>query len=127
TDANFTNPAPVSASTIGLAPNAENSKSILIWDGDEVTVTADVSVDELTIENSAGSKLIVDDNVTVTLENGAGNDLTMGVDSRLEVNGAIINLGTIAGSTAAATTFESGSKYEHRQNAGVIPLATWHA
>lgn len=128
TAADFLNPPPVSATTIGLAPNAGNSLSINIVGGHQVTVTADVTADQLVIDNNAGnSRLIINSGVVFTLADGPGNDLNfVGGNSRLNVNGTLRNFGQINGSTAATTNFFANSLYEHKQNGGVIPTATWN-
>jgi hypothetical protein len=127
TDAAFTNPAPVSASTIGYGPNAANSLSILIRNNHQVAVTANVDADQLTIDNTVNSKLTIDSLIVFTLKDGVGNDLTLNANSRLEVKGTLINEGQITGSAATTTTFAANSLYEHSQNGGLVPISTWDA
>jgi hypothetical protein len=126
TDPAFSNPAPVSATTIGLAPTADNSLSILIRLGHQVAVTANVTADQLSIDNTANSRLTINNGVEFTLADGPGNDLTVTTNSRLDVNGTLVNFGQISGSTATISNFFANSVYDHRQDAGIIPTATWN-
>jgi hypothetical protein len=126
TDPLFLNPVPVSATTIGLAPTASNSLSILVRLGHQVAVTANVTADQLSIDNTANSRLTVNNGVVFTLADGPGNDLTVTTNSRLDVNGTLVNFGQISGSTSTISNFFAGSVYDHRQNAGTIPTATWN-
>lgn len=44
----------------------------------------------------------------------------------LTINGNLINSGAIT-STAATLSFNSGASYQHAQNGGTVPTATWNA
>ncbi|MDY6987932.1 MAG: DUF4347 domain-containing protein, partial [Thermodesulfobacteriota bacterium] len=70
----------------------DSSLGITIQDGNTVTVTADVTIDQTTVES--GATLTINSGVTLTIANGDGTDLT--------VTGTLTNSGTItcaAGST----------------------------
>lgn len=80
-----------------------------------VTVTVDVTVDQVTIES--GGTVTITSGDDWTIANGTGTDLT--VDGTVTNSGLIIPTGTIQ--------FNSGSTYNHNQNGGTIPTATWNA
>ncbi len=124
TDVNFVSPAGVAAT---VAPTADNSLGITIMSGHTITVTAGnpAIADQLTITNAANTALTIASGATLTIANGLGNDLTIaGTTARLNINGTLSNTGVISGSTAA-TTIVNGT-YEHAQNGGTIPTATWN-
>ena len=89
--------------------------TITIQNGHTVTVTSSVSTDETTI--NAGGQVTVNSGVTLTVADGTGTDLN--------VSGTIVNQGTI--SPTGTIAFNSGSTYQHSQNGGTIPTATWNA
>ncbi len=81
-----------------------------------VTVTANVTVDQVTVD--AGGKVTVN-NVTLTIANGAAaTDFT--VNGTLEATG-----GSGAITTTGALAFGSGGSYIHNRNGSLIPTATW--
>ena len=88
-----------------------------------------VTIDQTTIAATGG--LQIDATGTVTVANGAGNDLTITSGATLGVTGTLIcnNSAVISGSTSTTTTFQSGSVYQHlyTTSQGIIPLATWDA
>jgi hypothetical protein len=96
-------------------PTSTNS-TVTILNGHTVTVTASISVDEVTV--NTGGQVIVNSSQTLTVANGAGTDLT--------VNGVINNAGTIS-QTGASLAFGSGSKYVHALDGGTIPTAAWNS
>ncbi|MDW8331897.1 MAG: T9SS type A sorting domain-containing protein, partial [Cyclobacteriaceae bacterium] len=117
------NPAPSTpTSAVGV---------ITIRTGHTVTVPSGFSVtaDQLTVQSSA--TLEIEGTGTLTIADGAGNDLTINTGASLNVFGTLIlnNSAVIAGSTATTTTFQSGSVYVHQYTTtqGAIPLATWDA
>ncbi|MFN8285727.1 MAG: T9SS type A sorting domain-containing protein [Chitinophagales bacterium] len=134
-DPSFTSPAPVAAIVL---PTAANSDGVLIKTGDNVSLPASVSIDDLTI---AGT-LTVNAAQTLTILNGAAaTDMTVNgsivnngiltlntASSVCQINGTITNNtgGTVTG-TAASLLFGAGSTYNHALNGGVIPTATWNA
>lgn len=91
------------------------SGAINILSGHTVTVSANTSTDQLTVD--AGGQLTVNSTVTLTLANGTGTDLTN--------NGTVVNTGTITVNAGAAISHAASSIYRHAQNAGTIPTATW--
>lgn len=101
---------------------------ITIQTGHTVNVPAgySVSVDQFVI---SGTLQIINTG-TVTIANGAGTDLTVS-GGGLSVSGLLIcsNGATLAGTTAANTTFFNGSRYRHMYTTteGNIPLATWQS
>ncbi len=124
TDVNFVSPAGVTAT---VPPSADNSLGIIIMSGHTITVTAGnpAIADQLTISNAANTALTVANGASLTIVNGLGNDLTIaGTTARLNINGTLTNGGAVIGSTVA-TTIVNGT-YEHAQNGGTIPTATWN-
>ncbi|MCX6237610.1 MAG: hypothetical protein NTY07_08655 [Bacteroidia bacterium] len=93
--------------------NAANT--ITIQNTHVVTVTASVSVDLVTV--NTGGQVTVNTGQTLTIANGAGTDMT--------VDGTLVNSGTIT--TTGALAFGSGGTYQHAQDGGTIPAATWNA
>ena len=75
-----------------------------------------VTVDQVEIESSG--KVTVNSGVTWTIADGAD-----AVDCNID--GTIYNQGTIA--TTGVLSFGSGSTYQHAQDGGTIPTATWDA
>jgi hypothetical protein len=73
-----------------------------------------VSIDQ-TIVNS-GAQININSGITLTIANGTGTDLI--------VNGTIGNSGTIT--PTGTISFASGGIYQHSQNGGAIPTATWN-
>lgn len=130
TDPTFTSPAPQPAV---IAPNATNSEGILITSGDVVTVSASATADNLVVE---GTLTVPGSNITLTINNGTGDDLTInsGGELRLQnngtpglltptsaqivVNGKIFNAGTM--NAVGSIVFNAGSEYEHAKNGGSI-------
>ena len=90
---------------------------ITILSGHTVTVTANVTADQIVI--NSGGFLIINSGVTLTLANGSATDLN--------VTGTIKNAGTITISAGAAIVFNNGGKYQHNYTTtgGTIPTATW--
>jgi len=101
----------------------------------------------LTINNAAGTDLVVNTgstltvstNVDFTMAAGATGTIdgvltivagrtftTSGVATITTVNGTINNTGTVT-STATGLVFSASGIYNHAQNAGTIPTATWNA
>ena len=88
---------------------------ITIQNGNTVTVTTNVTVDQVTI--AAGGQVTVNTGQTLTIANGTGTDMT--------VNGTLVNSGTIT--TTGTLAFNSGSIYQHARNGGTVPTATWNS
>lgn len=98
-----------------LAPD-NNANTITVVSGHTVTtVAASVSIDQATI--NSGGQISVSGGQTLTIGNGTGTDLT--VDGTLYSAGTITTTGTIA--------VNATGTYQHAQNGGTIPTATWDA
>jgi hypothetical protein len=97
-----------------LTPTS-SANIITIQNTHTVTVTASVSADQFTV--NAGGQLTVSSGQTLTIADGIGTDLT--------VNGTLVNSGSIT--TTGTLVFNSTSAYQHNQNGGTIPTATWNA
>ncbi|MBP7496481.1 MAG: hypothetical protein KA792_02295 [Bacteroidales bacterium] len=130
---NWSNPSIWEYNTCGsayfpaiTAPDYSNNDGIIIQNGHIVTVDVDVTADQLTIDNTANSTLIINNGVILTINDGVGNDLELNTNSRLTVNGTLINQGQINGSTATTTTFNNNSVYNHSVNGGTVPTAIWN-
>ncbi len=123
-------------------PTVANSSSVLIANGHIINITANLTIDQVTIQS--GGTLIVDPSIILTLANGAGNEITVdaggdltnngtiafgGIPNRnVVVNGALNNNGTFTGLTSAKLTFNAGSNYFHQfVDGGTIPAAGWNA
>ncbi len=90
---------------------------ITIQNGHTVTVTANVSADQIVIES--GGRLNVNASRTLTIANGTGTDLIN--------NGTVGNTGVISLGSGSTIAHAAGGTYIHSQNAGTIPTATWSA
>lgn len=94
-----------------LTPNS-SAAAINILNTHTVTVTANVTVDELIIEG--GAQVIVNSGVTLTAANGTGNDII--------VYGVLRNLGTLT-LTGTMQVFSQGV-YDHGVDGASIALPT---
>ena len=116
------------------APSSANNV-INIQNGHTVTLTSNVTADQLTID--AGGILVINSTRTLTINNGTGTDFTingtLNNSGTLSQNGALVNNGTLLNSSTitlnagASMTNGAGSFYQHAQNGGTIPSATWNA
>jgi len=88
--------------------------SVYVSNGDVITIDEDVSIDQTTV--NTGAKLIIDDGVTATLQDGSGTDLD--VWSTLEKRGSLTR------SSGAEIKVENGATYQHNTAANVS-TATW--
>jgi hypothetical protein len=105
-------------STWGAAsstPTNTNNSGITIQNTNTVTVTAAVSIDEAVV--NTGGQININSGITLTIADGSGIDLTD--------NGTIVNSGTIT--PTGTISFASGGTYQHSQDGGTIPTATWNA
>ena len=91
------------------------ANTITIQNPHTITVTASVSIDQVTV--NPGGQVTVNAGQILTIANGSGTDMT--------VDGALVNSGTIT--TTGTLAFNSGSSYEHARNGGTIPIATWNS
>ncbi|MFM2082515.1 MAG: hypothetical protein RL380_1206, partial [Verrucomicrobiota bacterium] len=103
-----------------LTPTSANNTNITIFSPHTVTVTANVSADQLTVQSGATN--VVNSGITFTIVDGSGTDMSVG--------GVVKNAGTVA--TTGTVEFTGTGKYQHNfasiTNAvlGVIPTATWN-
>ncbi len=84
-----------------------NSNTITILTGHTVTITANVSTDETTI--NAGGALVVSPNVVLTINDGTGADLTVSNGSSMTIRSTSAGTGSIgnsAGTVAGNVTIE---------------------
>ena len=92
---------------------------------------------DLTI--ASGASLTLGTNVSLTLASSATADIsgaltinssrtynTDGTSVVTTVTGTIVNSGTVSSTTASKLLFQGGSTYEHAQNGGTVPTATWN-
>ena len=125
--------------TIGrltLQNNADVTLSILF--GTRTLIIGNSAGDDLVINN--GTSLSFENDVNITL-NGSANaaiDGTLSIRSGstyntdgasvvTNVNGTIINEGNVTCTTASKLVFNAASTYNHSQDGGDIPTATWDA
>jgi hypothetical protein len=99
-----------------VATPTSGNNVITIQNGHTVTVTANVSVDQVVIET--GGIVNVNAGRTVTINNGAGTDFIN--------NGTINNTGTINLSASATMLHDTNGVYAHTQNGGSVTTATWN-
>jgi hypothetical protein len=90
---------------------------ITILNGHTVTVTANVTADQVVV--GTGAQVTLPSGDTLTISNGTGTDLS--------VSGLFNNSGTITRNTGATIVFNSGSTFQHAVDGGTIPTATWNA
>lgn len=95
-------------------PNS-GSGNIQIRSPHVVTISTSTNADQMIIEDGGG---IIVNNVTFTIANGAGTDLT--------VRGEVVLQGTSGVITPTGTiVFQSGGLYQHSRSTGTVPTATW--
>ena len=128
TTGNWNNAATWESSTDGLTWSAAASTpsstdgTITIRNGHTVTITAAVSIDQVTVDN--GGIVIHSGAGTVTLADGTGTDLTINGTWRRTVSTHAISI-----SSGATISVGSNGIYEHELAAGggSIPTATWNS
>lgn len=104
--------------------------SISIQSGHVVTVTADVTVDQLTV--NTGGTVLVNSGVKLTVADGTGTDIA--VSGTLTVNGTVRLDGTAVTftTTNGTVSYGAGSRHEHATNNNNVPKTagsgsvTWH-
>ncbi|MBK6398444.1 MAG: hypothetical protein IPF75_09295 [Bacteroidetes bacterium] len=72
------------------------------FSGHTVTITGNLTADQIVV-NSGGT--LVQNSVTLTLNNGTGTDLN--------VSGTFRNGGTVSINSSAVIAYQSGGKYQH--------------
>lgn len=90
------------------------SAEITILNEHTVTMSADVSADNMTI--ASGGQLIVSSGLTLTVTNGTGTDLT--------INGTLINSGTVI--ATGTIVVGNGGLFDHNQSNMNVPVITWN-
>lgn len=99
-------------------PPTSANGTITIRNGHTVTVTANVTVDQVVVES--GGNLTVGA-ATLTIANGTGTDLN--------VNGTLATTTSTSAAftinTGATIAVNAGATYIHARNGGTIPTATW--
>ncbi|MCW5554740.1 MAG: DUF4082 domain-containing protein [Verrucomicrobiae bacterium] len=98
------------------SPSTAAVDEITIRNGHTITITASLAVDQVTVES--GAQITVNSGQTFTIEDGPGTDLA--------VAGTVQNAGTLSFTSGATAAFQAGAVYQHSQNGGVIPTATWN-
>ncbi|MBW6502477.1 MAG: fibronectin type III domain-containing protein, partial [Bacteroidales bacterium] len=101
--------------TAGTAPNSL-SGTITIRYGHEITVTSNLTVDQVMITGSG--QVTINPGVTLTIADGDD-------DIDFFVRGTLINGGAIT--ATGILGFDSGSVYQHTANGGAIPATVWDA
>ncbi len=93
--------------------------NITVRNGHTINITANLSLDEITIEN--GAAVNINGGANVTIANGTGTDVTL--------NGTIKNIGTFTLASGATMNVGATGVYEDAQPATAgtitIPTATW--
>jgi hypothetical protein len=105
-----------------------SSNTIVIRDGDTLSVLQTITVDQVIVEPNA--VIIIngpgaDTNVVMHISNGP-------FDNDMEVHGKIIATGIqyqspFSLNAVGVLSFEDGSVYEHNQNGGGIPISQWRS
>ena len=88
---------------------------ITIQTGHTATVSAAATLDQVVV--ASGGILTVSSGQTLSIANGTGTDLS--ISGTVNNSGIITPTGTIV--------FNAASNYNHTQNGGTIPTATWNA
>ena len=140
TDGTTKNVTAVPTQTIGRLLVNSNT-NITLQSGGTITLTVGNGTGN-DIVIPSGSSLIIggSNNLTVTLASSATADIsgtltinngrtynTNGTSVVTTVTGSIINAGTITNSTASKLLFNNSSIYQHNQDGGAIPNATWNS
>ncbi|MCJ7446672.1 MAG: DUF2341 domain-containing protein, partial [Bacteroidales bacterium] len=108
-DGSFWQPAP-------SAPN-QNDGVITIRNGHTATLTTNRTLNQLVVES--GGILTINTGQVLTLSNFPGTEL--------DVYGTVNNYGSFTINAGATISFNANSIYNHTQNGGTIPVATWNA
>ena len=98
----------------GAAP-VQSDNVITIRTGNTATVSSNKTIDQVFVES--GGVLCINSGQTLTIANGTGTDLN--VSGTINNSGIITPTGTII--------FNSSSSYNHNQDGGTIPTATWNS
>ncbi len=126
--------------TAGAAPTSA-SGAIEIRSGHTVTITATVTVDQVTVNGT----LSLNSGITLTLNSGAGDEILINVGGVFNNSGTLqqnilpgrvvkvfgtynmLEGGVVSNAASNENLFESGSTYNHKYTVtpGTIPQATW--
>jgi hypothetical protein len=135
----FNTPGTITFSTLPTANISYNSLTI-----NQGTITLAGTTRTFTLGGNTGidftiasGATLIATNVNITLANSATATIagtynnpntfnTDGTSVATTVTGMVVNSGTITNSTASKLNFNSGSTYQHAQNGGTIPTATWN-
>ena len=90
---------------------------ITILEGHTVTVAGVDSADQVTV--AAGGTLEIQAGGVLKVKNGIGVDLS--------VDGTVRNSGSISVADGATLAFANAGVYDHAQDGGIIPTASWKA
>jgi hypothetical protein len=106
-------------------PNYSNAYSITIQEGHTVTITADVTIDQVMV--AAGGQLTLDNGVDLTIANGSNTDFDVYGIFRNGTGTSNSAGGTVHQNSGSTVVFENGSIYQHgfTNTSGSIPVATW--
>jgi len=97
-----------------IYPTASDG-TITVRSSHEVTVSDDISVDQVII--ATGSQVNVSSGYSLTIDDDGTDDIDF------KVYGTVVNSGTIT--PIGKLAFNSGSTYQHAEDGGTIPVATW--
>ena len=97
-----------------VPPDDANSSGIIVRAGDVVTVTSDVSADDLIVDGT----LTINAGQTFTVADG-----TAATDMLVSTSGIVNNSGVVT--STGTTAFDGNATYNHTQNGGILPTATW--
>ncbi|WP_296620946.1 T9SS type A sorting domain-containing protein [Marivirga sp.] len=134
------------AAWVNMANTPTSANGVVsILNSHNVTVTAAVTVDQITINN--GGQITVASGISLTINDGSGDDLTVnsggtltnlgtfktgtggkgGPAGQVRVLGVFENQGSVTNFSSANLFFESGSVYDHQftTTEGTVPSASW--
>jgi len=120
-----------------VAPTS-SSGTISILSTHTVLVTANLTIDQTTVQS--GALLQVDVTITLTVNDGIGTDLVINSGGNFQLtddgifDGSFLNVagyinnsgGFLLDTNFSTVSFQSGSTYEHSQNGGNIPVSSWN-
>ncbi|HEX4373453.1 MAG TPA: hypothetical protein VHZ50_09150, partial [Puia sp.] len=88
-----------------------------------VTVLNNVTISTASI---TASNVIINSGASLAISSGRILTLSSGSDTALYVLGTLSNAGTVTLGSGALITVENGGVYNHAENAGTVPVATWN-
>ncbi len=105
-----------------LSPTS-SATSITVMNTHNITVTSAVTGEAITV--NAGGIININSGGTLSIANGSGTDLTITGTVNVNSGGTLANSGAIS-STTSSLLVNSGGTYQHTQDNGAIPSATWN-